>query len=115
MPGEFVVVEVSGTHVLEHPADAEQRLDSGTLSPLIKRLETAGYVRRERGTQDERSVTVHPTETGAALRDKALSVPHRILAATGLTSSEIVELQNLLDRATASLDGFNPLEDGAAE
>ena len=50
------------------------RLDSGTLSPLIKRLETAGYVRRERGTQDERSVTVHPTETGAALRDKALSV-----------------------------------------
>ena len=91
------------------------RLDSGTLSPLIKRLETAGYVRRERGTQDERSVTVHPTETGAALRDKALSVPHRILAATGLTSSEIVELQNLLDRATANLDGFNPLDDGAGE
>ena len=91
------------------------RLDSGTLSPLIKRLETAGYIRRERSTQDERSVTVHLSETGAALRDKALPVPHRILAATGLTSSEIVELQNLLDRATANLDGFNPLDDGAGE
>jgi hypothetical protein len=38
----------------------------------------------------------------------ALPVPHRILAATGLTSREITELQNLLDRATANLDGFNP-------
>ena len=45
----------------------------------------------------------------------ARTVPHRILAATGLTSSEIVELQNLLDRATANLDGFNPLDDGAGE
>ena len=38
-----------------------------------------------------------------------------ILAATGLTSREIVELQKLLDRATANLDGFNPLDDGAGE
>jgi DNA-binding MarR family transcriptional regulator len=84
------------------------RLESGALSPLIKRLETAGHVRRERGTQDERSVTVHPTQTGAALRDKALPAPHRILAASGLTSSEIAGPQNLLDRATANLDGYSP-------
>jgi hypothetical protein len=52
----------------------------------LLRLETAGHVRRERGTQDERSVTVHPTETGAALRDKALPVPHpaiRVWSDTG--------------------------------
>jgi hypothetical protein len=60
-------------------------------------------------------LAVHLTETGAALRDKALPVPRRILAATGLTSSEIVELQKLLGRATANLDGFNPLDDGAGE
>ena len=82
---------------------------------MIKRLETVGYVRRERGAQDERSVTVHPIETGAALSDKALPVPHRILASTGLTSGEIVGLQNLLDRVTANLDGFNPLDDAAGE
>ena len=52
---------------------------------------------------------------GAALRNKALPVSHQILAATGLTSSEIVGLQNLLDRVTANLDGFNPLDNAAGE
>src|SRR3954465_9442750 len=54
------------------------RLDSGTLSPLLKRLEAAGLVRRERSADDERSVTVHLTEDGAALRERALQVPLRI-------------------------------------
>ena len=80
------------------------RLDSGTLSPLIKRLEAAGYVRRERSTQDERSVTVHPTEAGTALRDQAEGVPPQILASTGLTPGEITELQTLLNRVTAHID-----------
>jgi hypothetical protein len=44
-----------------------------------------------------------------------LPVPYRILASTGPTSNEIVELQNLLDRVTANLDGFNPLDDGAGQ
>src|SRR3954452_6716537 len=60
------------------------RLDSGTLSPLLKRLEAAGLVRRERSADDERSVTVHLTEDGAALRERALQVPLRISAASGL-------------------------------
>lgn len=89
------------------------RLDSGTLSPLIKRLETANLTRRERGTQDERSVTVHLTEAGAALRAKGLAIPHQILAATGLTTDEIITLHTLLDRVTANLDAYSPL-DGAS-
>ncbi|MFF0063282.1 MarR family winged helix-turn-helix transcriptional regulator [Streptomyces sp. NPDC005279] len=80
------------------------RLDSGTLSPLLKRLESAGYVERRRSIEDERSVTVHPTEAGAALREKALDVPRRIAAATGMSLDRIRELRAGLDALTATLD-----------
>ncbi|MFE6162074.1 MarR family winged helix-turn-helix transcriptional regulator [Streptomyces sp. NPDC056486] len=81
------------------------RLDSGTLSPLLKRLETAGLVRRERSAADERSVTVQLTEAGSELRERALPVPRRILAATGMTVEEVLALQGLLGRLTGALDG----------
>ncbi|MGW0936664.1 MarR family winged helix-turn-helix transcriptional regulator [Streptomyces sp. NPDC002666] len=80
------------------------RLDSGTLSPLLKRLETAGLVRRERSTRDERSVQVHLTDEGTALRERALLVPRRIAAATGFGLDEISELRDRLDRLTSALD-----------
>jgi DNA-binding MarR family transcriptional regulator len=80
------------------------RLDSGTLSPLLKRLEGAGLVRRERSAVDERSVTVQLTEDGTELRERALAVPRRILEATGLTVEEVLALQGLLGRLTGALD-----------
>ncbi|GHI07284.1 MarR family transcriptional regulator [Streptomyces cellostaticus] len=80
------------------------RLDSGTLSPLVKRLEGAGLVRRERSAHDERSVQVRLTGEGAALRERALQVPRRIMAATGFELTEIGELRERLDRLTAALD-----------
>ncbi|MFE1175404.1 MarR family winged helix-turn-helix transcriptional regulator [Streptomyces sp. NPDC058773] len=80
------------------------RLDSGTLSPLLKRLESAGLVRRERSTEDERSVTIHLTPAGDELRTEALPVPRRMLAATGLTIEELRTLQGLLGRVTRALD-----------
>ncbi|GDY74584.1 hypothetical protein SAV31267_040690 [Streptomyces avermitilis] len=80
------------------------RLDSGTLSPLLKRLETAGLVRRERSAKDERSVYVHLTEEGTALRERALLVPVRIATATGLGLGEIEDLRTRLDRLTTALD-----------
>lgn len=80
------------------------RLDSGTLSPLLKRLETAGLVRRERSAADERSVTVQLTDAGAELRERALPVPRRILSSTGMTVEEILTLQGLLGRLTGALD-----------
>ncbi|MEU8684336.1 MarR family transcriptional regulator [Streptomyces sp. NPDC048611] len=80
------------------------RLDSGTLSPLLKRLESAGLVRRERSTEDERSVTIHLTPDGDGLREQALPVPRRMLAATGLTLEELRTLQGLLGRVTRALD-----------
>ncbi|WP_411083298.1 MarR family winged helix-turn-helix transcriptional regulator [Streptomyces sp. cmx-18-6] len=78
-------------------------LDSGTLSPLLKRLETAGLVRRERSREDERSVLVEPTDDGTRLRERALSVPRGVLAATGLSLEEVLGLQELLGRVTAAL------------
>jgi MarR family transcriptional regulator, organic hydroperoxide resistance regulator len=80
------------------------RLDSGTLSPLLKRLEATGYVQRVRSTEDERSVTIRLTEAGSALRDRAVCVPRGIIEATDLSAAEAATLQALLARVTGALD-----------
>ncbi|UCM88580.1 MarR family winged helix-turn-helix transcriptional regulator [Streptomyces marincola] len=80
------------------------RLDSGTLSPLLKRLEAGGLVRRTRGTEDERSVTVRPTAAGLALRERAERVPPLVAGATGLDDAELARLRADLTRLTAALD-----------
>ncbi|MGY3336140.1 DNA-binding MarR family transcriptional regulator [Streptomyces filamentosus] len=86
------------------------RLDSGTLSPLLKRLEAAGHVERRRSAEDERSVTVRVTAEGAALRERALGVPRRIGAATGLDLADIADLRERLTALAARLDGLDPDE-----
>ncbi|MGW7460922.1 MarR family winged helix-turn-helix transcriptional regulator [Streptomyces sp. NPDC054797] len=103
--GELPVKEI-GQHL---------RLDSGTLSPLLKRLETAGLVRRERSAADERSVHAHLTEEGAALRARAAEVPRRIAASTGFELGEILDLQARLNRLTAALDAAAPQEARGAQ
>ncbi|MEU0372759.1 MarR family transcriptional regulator [Streptomyces sp. NPDC006283] len=80
------------------------RLDSGTLSPLLKRLESTGYVERRRSTHDERSVTARPTAAGTTLREKALATPRRIAEATGLPLDRLLALREELDALTARLD-----------
>ena len=78
-------------------------LDSGTLSPLLKRLESQGYVRRARSTVDERSVVIHLTEAGSALRTRASSVPRRIAGATGMEFVELEALRENLVRLTEAV------------
>ncbi|MYY86711.1 MULTISPECIES: MarR family transcriptional regulator [unclassified Streptomyces] len=80
------------------------RLDSGTLSPLLKRLEAAGHVERRRSAEDERSVTVRLTEEGRALREKALAVPRALGDSTELSLDDVRDLRTRLDRLTAALD-----------
>ncbi|MEU4832889.1 MarR family transcriptional regulator [Streptosporangium sp. NPDC023615] len=80
------------------------RLDSGTLSPLLKRLEAAGLVRRERSAADERSVLVGLTPEGEAMEERACDVPAHIFRAAGLEPAEVLELQRTLRRVVASLD-----------
>ncbi|AXG77954.1 MarR family winged helix-turn-helix transcriptional regulator [Streptomyces paludis] len=91
------------------------RLDSGTLSPLLKRLESAGQLRRVRGTRDERTVHIHLTESGTALRERALTMPPRIAAATGFGFDEINDLRARLDRLTQALDAAELGGEGAGE
>lgn len=71
-------------------------LDSGTLSPLLKRLEGAGLVTRSRRPTDERSVEIQLTDVGAALRKRALHVPRKVATATGLDLAELLALRRQL-------------------
>jgi DNA-binding MarR family transcriptional regulator len=80
------------------------RLDSGTLSPLLKRLEAAALVRRARSAEDERSVIVHLTATGDAMRETGRQVPRRIAAAAGFDPAEMRLLHGMLLRLTDRLD-----------
>jgi DNA-binding MarR family transcriptional regulator len=71
-------------------------LDSGTLSPLLKRLSAAGLVARDRREDDERCVEVRVTAAGERLRARAAGVPRKIAKATGLRAAELAELRRTL-------------------
>src|SRR6202521_2882258 len=82
-------------------------LDSGTLTPLLKRLEAAELIKRTRSTEDERQVLIALTSQGQALREKAKAVPQAILAASACSLSELSAMKNeliaLRDRLDAAL------------
>jgi len=71
-------------------------LDSGTLTPLLKRLEAAGLITRQRDVGDERRVRVQPTAAGSALREQALRIPPTIACATQCELHEISQLTQRL-------------------
>jgi DNA-binding MarR family transcriptional regulator len=73
-------------------------LDSGTLTPLLKRLEAAGLVRRERCADDERRVLVHLTTEGRALRSRAHPIPRALASATGCSTAELATLTRQLQQ-----------------
>jgi DNA-binding MarR family transcriptional regulator len=98
----MLVLWQRGTSTVKALGDALE-LDYGTLSPLLKRLEAAGLVRRERRPDDERSVRVVLTDAGAALRTRAEAVPPAIGAAMGLRPAEAAELRATLRRLAANV------------
>ena len=71
-------------------------LDSGTLTPLLKRLEAAELVQRIRDTVDERQVRILLTSTGKALRNKAEKIPAQILCASGQNTGTLGQLRDQL-------------------
>lgn len=73
-------------------------LDPGTLSPLLKRLETAGFVARRRSDVDERVLEVSATPEGIALRAKALSVPATMLDRLGMSEADLAATNRVLHR-----------------
>jgi len=80
------------------------QLDSGTLSPMLSRLQAAGYVTRERDTHDERVVTVSLTTRGRELRDELAHIPRCIADAAGFTAAaDARELIDTLHQLTAAM------------
>ena len=79
------------------------QLETGTLSPLLKRLETAGFITRTRQAEDERSVVVGLTDAGRALEERAATVQREVSDATGMTDDEIAALRATLRRLTGNL------------
>ncbi|MFK3678832.1 MarR family winged helix-turn-helix transcriptional regulator [Microbacterium sp. NPDC090218] len=69
-------------------------LEPATASPLVKRLEAEGLVARQRSSEDERRLEITLTEAGAALRERAVDVPHRVMAAVGMGIDEIAALRD---------------------
>ncbi|WP_233150162.1 MarR family winged helix-turn-helix transcriptional regulator [Kineosporia sp. A_224] len=83
-------------------------LDSGTLTPLLKRLEADGLVTRTRDLADERRVLVAVTPAGAALRKDACDVPARIAAAFGGDAGAILALKRQLDQLVEVVESSSP-------
>ena len=78
-------------------------LDSGTLTPLLKKMEASGLVLRERDPKDERRVIVTLTPAGRGLKKKAAAVPGRIASCVKLDPHDAMQLHELLHKV---LDGF---------
>ncbi len=78
-------------------------LDSGTLSPLLKRLESTGFIKRQRRTQDERVVDISLTQAGRALHERAADVPMKVSCRYGIEFEEYVTLLEQLKKLTGRL------------
>lgn len=79
-------------------------LESGTLAPLLKRLEKAGYINRTRPETNERKLFLTLTEEGEALKEKAKSVPAAIRSCISLPDDELLMLRDMLNRALAGME-----------
>ena len=73
-------------------------LDSGTLTPLLKKLEQKGLVERKRDSEDERLLNITLTEAGKAMKEKAVEVPQKIACTLNISKEEAVTLYNILNK-----------------
>ncbi|MFT5759176.1 MAG: DNA-binding MarR family transcriptional regulator [Alteromonadaceae bacterium] len=73
-------------------------LDTGTLSPLLKRMEKLGFIKRNRSEHDERLVFIELTSHGKHIKRKAKLIPARLFALTGFSKIELIQLQQSLDQ-----------------
>lgn len=85
-------------------------LDSGTLSPILRRLQTVGYLRKERSNEDERTVRVYLTDLGRGLEAAAGQVRRAVEDATGLTGAELADLRTRLHELRHTLTERHPAQ-----
>jgi len=98
----MVIWEKNGINVKDLGHDLH--LDSGTLTPLLKRLESKGIVTRERSKEDERIRLVFLTKQGIELKNKALSVPNGIFCKSQLQLEELQQLKATCEKLLANLE-----------
>lgn len=79
-------------------------LDYGTLTPVLKRLESAGYITRQRDPHDERLLLLSITDKGSALKEEAVKIPSCIAGRMGLTAEEFQTLYTLTYKALANME-----------
>jgi MarR family transcriptional regulator, organic hydroperoxide resistance regulator len=80
------------------------RLEPATLSPMLKRLESLGYISRRRNAADERELCVELTETGRALRSEAEQIPYAVVRRLGVSVDDLVALHGALGQVIAATD-----------
>ncbi|HDZ57361.1 MAG TPA: MarR family transcriptional regulator [Pseudomonas xinjiangensis] len=80
------------------------RLDSGTLTPLLKRLQQLGLIGRQRASNDERQVHLELTREGVAMRDRARHIPQQLACETGADLNELVSLRTRLNTLLQQLE-----------
>jgi DNA-binding MarR family transcriptional regulator len=81
---------------------AELGMDNGTLTPLLKRLVSAGLVTRERDAKDERRVLINLTPNGESMREAVLSIPSKIESACKLSNRDLADLRDTLNELAQS-------------
>jgi DNA-binding MarR family transcriptional regulator len=84
------------------------RLDPATLSPLLKRLESVGYLSRQRSTADERMLVVDLTPAGQALRAQAEKIPPAVVDRLGMDLTRLLDLHQVLTEVIAATDSLPP-------
>ncbi len=80
------------------------RLEPATLSPMLKRLESLGYVTRRRNSSDERELCVELTDSGRALRNEAEKIPYAVVRRLGVSVDDLVALHGALGQVIAATD-----------
>jgi DNA-binding MarR family transcriptional regulator len=87
-------------------------LESNTVTPLLKRLEMLGHIKRRRDPADERQVRISLTEAGRELRQRAVNIPRCILDASGLDGGQAKRLLEEISALRMTLEGHNPISKG---
>lgn len=104
-PQYLVMLALWGTEPLSNKdLSAMLRLDPGTLSPLVKRLEVLGLLRRGRDPEDERILAIELTSKGRNLREQAESIPGEMMRRLNMDRAELVSLHRMMGKVIAAAD-----------
>ncbi len=103
---QYVVMMVLWEHggMCEGELGRLVHLDSGTLAPLLKRLEKQGLINRARHAENERKLSITLTDEGEALKEKAVEVPQAMGGCISLDTDELIQLKKLLDKALNGME-----------